>query len=183
MSPNSLMTRASRRPFALARRWRMRVVFPAPRKPVTIVAGILAGISERRFMSGTRSVGAWAGALWASRANPGSFAGAASAPASMEAGAPRRPFLLDRTAGFLARGSSPRAAFPGYGCPDPSGVPAQGYPQTVAGAAADRSAASKEAGAAPHSLLPLEARDRYALDTRPNGGRVNRRRIVRKLGT
>ena len=40
MSPNSLMTRARRRPLAWARRWRMRLVLPAPRKPVITVAGM-----------------------------------------------------------------------------------------------------------------------------------------------
>ena len=41
-SPNSLMIRASRRPSAFSSRWRMSVVLPAPRKPVTIVQGTLA---------------------------------------------------------------------------------------------------------------------------------------------
>jgi len=39
-SPNSLMTKARRRPSACAMRWRIRLVLPAPRKPVTMVAGI-----------------------------------------------------------------------------------------------------------------------------------------------
>ena len=41
-SPNSLTMSASRRPSAFASRWRTSVVFPAPRKPVTMVTGILA---------------------------------------------------------------------------------------------------------------------------------------------
>src|SRR5271165_3770605 len=43
-SPNSLMMSASRRPPAWLRIWRMRVVLPAPRKPVTMVTGVLASI-------------------------------------------------------------------------------------------------------------------------------------------
>src|ERR1700730_17200773 len=122
------------------------------------------------------------GCLIGAPGEPGPFAGAASAPASIEAGAPRRP-LLDRTAGFLARGSSPRAAFPGYGSPNPSGISAQGYPLTVAGAAVDRSAWLGESRRRTTFPFTLEARDRYACDTRPNGGRVNRRRIERRLRT
>jgi len=55
---------------------------------------------------------------------PGSFAGSGQ-PCRHRwvAGSPRRP-SLDRTAGFLAGGSLPCAAFPGRGCPHPSGVPA-----------------------------------------------------------
>jgi hypothetical protein len=40
-SPNSLMTNARRRPPAFSSKWRIIVVLPAPRKPVTMVAGIL----------------------------------------------------------------------------------------------------------------------------------------------
>ena len=40
--PNSLTTTASRRPLALRIRWLISVVLPAPRKPVTMVTGILA---------------------------------------------------------------------------------------------------------------------------------------------
>ena len=43
-SPNSLIMSAMRRPPALSSRWRISVVLPAPRKPVTMVAGILAGM-------------------------------------------------------------------------------------------------------------------------------------------
>src|SRR5271166_1525163 len=43
-SPNSLTMSASRRPPAWRRMWRMRVVLPAPRKPVTMVTGVLASI-------------------------------------------------------------------------------------------------------------------------------------------
>src|SRR5579863_8046902 len=50
-SPNSLMISASRRPPALARRWRISVVLPAPRKPVTMVTGVLASIGEPIFSS------------------------------------------------------------------------------------------------------------------------------------
>ncbi len=39
-SPNSLTTIARRRPAAFSSRWRTRLVLPAPRKPVTTVAGI-----------------------------------------------------------------------------------------------------------------------------------------------
>src|SRR5271157_5482320 len=45
-SPNSLMMSARRRPPAFAIRWRMSVVLPAPRKPVTIVTGVLASIQD-----------------------------------------------------------------------------------------------------------------------------------------
>src|SRR5579863_8188922 len=55
-SPNSLMISASRRPPAFARRWRISVVLPAPRKPVTMVTGVLASIGEPIFSS-QRSVG------------------------------------------------------------------------------------------------------------------------------
>ena len=40
-SPNSLMTRAMRLPFAFSITRRIRLVFPAPRKPVMMVVGIL----------------------------------------------------------------------------------------------------------------------------------------------
>ena len=43
-SPNSLMMSASRRPPACASRWRISVVLPAPRKPVTMVTGVLASM-------------------------------------------------------------------------------------------------------------------------------------------
>ena len=39
-SPNSLTISARRRPFACSSRWRISVVLPAPRKPVTTVTGI-----------------------------------------------------------------------------------------------------------------------------------------------
>ena len=42
-SPNSLIKRASRLPPACSTRWRTRLVLPAPRKPVTMVAGNLGG--------------------------------------------------------------------------------------------------------------------------------------------
>ena len=41
-SPNSLTMTARRRPCALAMTWRISVVLPAPRKPVTIVQGMRA---------------------------------------------------------------------------------------------------------------------------------------------
>ena len=54
-SPNSLMSRASRRPFAVATRCRISVVFPAPRKPVTMVAGIFARVGTRlSLLSGSK---------------------------------------------------------------------------------------------------------------------------------
>ena len=40
-APNSLTMIASRRPPAFSSTWRTSVVFPAPRKPVMMVAGIL----------------------------------------------------------------------------------------------------------------------------------------------
>jgi hypothetical protein len=40
--PNSLTTTASRRPPAWRMRWLISVVFPAPRKPVTMVTGTFA---------------------------------------------------------------------------------------------------------------------------------------------
>ena len=40
-SPNSLMIKARRRPCAPSSRWRIRVVLPAPRNPVTTVTGTL----------------------------------------------------------------------------------------------------------------------------------------------
>src|SRR3954470_18980262 len=43
-SPNSLMISAMRRPRALRSRFWIRLVFPAPRKPVTMVAGVLVVI-------------------------------------------------------------------------------------------------------------------------------------------
>src|SRR5271166_3969926 len=54
-SPNSLMMSASRRPPAWLRIWRMRVVLPAPRKPVTMVTGVLASI--RLSLSGESGKG------------------------------------------------------------------------------------------------------------------------------
>src|SRR5580704_13398244 len=57
-SPNSLMMNASRRPPALAIRWRISVVLPAPRKPVTMVTGVLASmrpiLKRCRFSEGER---------------------------------------------------------------------------------------------------------------------------------
>ena len=44
-SPNSLMMRASRRPPVFSMRWRISVVFPAPRNPVMTVAGTLLILS------------------------------------------------------------------------------------------------------------------------------------------
>ena len=46
-SPNSLISSARRLPPAFSTRWRTRLVLPAPRKPVTIVAGILVSSSLR----------------------------------------------------------------------------------------------------------------------------------------
>ena len=40
--PNSLTSTASRRPPGLASKWRISVVFPAPRKPVMTVTGIFS---------------------------------------------------------------------------------------------------------------------------------------------
>src|SRR6185312_2939381 len=50
-SPNSLMMSARRLPPAFARRWRISVVLPAPRKPVTMVTGVLASIGQPIFSS------------------------------------------------------------------------------------------------------------------------------------
>ncbi len=48
-SPNSLMTSARRRSCVASTRCRMSVVFPAPKKPVTMVAGILPLMLASRF--------------------------------------------------------------------------------------------------------------------------------------
>ncbi len=45
MSPNSLTMTASRRPPAFASTWRISVVLPAPRKPVTMVQGTRVSLS------------------------------------------------------------------------------------------------------------------------------------------
>ncbi|MCY1281449.1 hypothetical protein D9M70_302590 [compost metagenome] len=45
-SPNSLTITAMRRPPALSRMWRSSVVLPLPRKPVTMVTGILADMAN-----------------------------------------------------------------------------------------------------------------------------------------
>ena len=60
-SPNSLTMTASRRPCALARTWRISVVLPAPRKPVTMVQGTRASGAVHRSVSsksrgGTRAI-------------------------------------------------------------------------------------------------------------------------------
>ena len=55
-SPNSLTMKAKRRPPACAIRWRTNVVLPAPRKPVTTVAGILPPAAVAFCGSGARVV-------------------------------------------------------------------------------------------------------------------------------
>ncbi|MCY1233990.1 hypothetical protein D9M72_465570 [compost metagenome] len=60
-SPNSLTTTAMRRPSALPRMWRSSVVLPLPRKPVTMVTGILALLCVMEWMlsgaQGARGIG------------------------------------------------------------------------------------------------------------------------------
>ncbi len=109
-SPNSLMISARRRPAALARIWRISVVLPAPRNPVTMVAGIRDGRARERSFIKPRSRCGGAPDCGAPR-RAGSFAGGGRRHRSR----PERPagLILDRTAGFLARGSASRAAFPG----------------------------------------------------------------------
>src|SRR5262245_36478483 len=132
----------------------MRVVFPAPRKPVMIVAGILANkfISWHPFHERARVPDCGAGQSGSRRERP----------ASAKTRAPRRAFL-DETAGLLARGSSPRAPFPGPDFPNPSGFSALGFPLTVAGAAAARGALDTPCRI---PFYPSKARDRYGADTK-----------------
>ena len=92
MSPNSLMMRARRRPLAFCRRWRIRVVLPAPRKPVTIVAGIRgADWLERLFIKSTRFL-TRRGCLMRRAERTRLLRRRRARPASMKAGAPRRPY-------------------------------------------------------------------------------------------
>ena len=65
-SPNSLMTSARRRSCVASTRCRMSVVFPAPRKPVTMVAGILPLMLASQFWRAgqRRARGAESGAAW-----------------------------------------------------------------------------------------------------------------------
>ncbi len=56
-SPNSLMISARRRPAAFSSTWRIRVVLPAPRKPVTMVTGIFVIVCRMPHLQTGNSVG------------------------------------------------------------------------------------------------------------------------------
>src|SRR5579859_2288827 len=105
-SPNSLTIRARRLPFRSPIRWRISVVLPAPRKPVTMVTGILRAKmnSLRRWDAGENAATEQGGPLAARQSAVGAVEILGGEVERGGGGFPRRHLVAEQIAGLaLAR--------------------------------------------------------------------------------